>query len=152
MSTVVTSENLDLPDRIFFARGDLIRRFVCRDGYTPMTCAISTYSNRSNMTIEKMVAVCQLLILSGANVNSRDKAYARKRIVFVSSYFRGFICFRDDFFAQRMYRTACGCKKATYRRVPSAYRQPRRFERPGQQKRVRPIHLIRMCLLPSKMS
>ena len=82
MSTVVTSENLDLPDRIFFARVALTRRFVCRDGYTPMICAISKYSIHGNMTIQKMAAVCQLLILSGANVNSRDKAYASKRIVF----------------------------------------------------------------------
>lgn len=60
-----------------------------------MIYAISKYPNYSDM--KKMAAVCHLLILSGANVNSRDKSYASKCIVFL--YLRVFICFHDGFFA-----------------------------------------------------
>ena len=80
MSTVETSEPIAQHSRILFVRVALTLRFACRLGCTPLNHAITKQSKWSKgpkvATIQELVGVCQLLILSRANVNFRDKLYA----------------------------------------------------------------------------
>ena len=77
MSTVETSEPIAQHSRILFVRVALTLRFACRLGCTPLNHAITKQSKWSKgpkvATIQELVGVCQLLILSRANVNFRDK-------------------------------------------------------------------------------